>query len=207
MEIVKCAWELVINSHRSHFFTSNVGVRQGDAISQIIFNLYVSDFQSYTGFDTDAPLQDTYFVNFLMYADDLVLISRSEVGLQGLTDKLCGYCKRRRMEVHIDKMKIIKFSGNGHYLCHCCKTTIFYGKKLIENVINYKYLGLVFSASGTWSNPTNNVSTRGSKAPFSFKRYIRTGNINVRSGMKLFDQMIKPILCYASKILSALRFS
>ena len=53
---MKCAWELVINSYRSHFFTSNVGVRQGDAISPMLFILYVSDFQGYTGFDTDAPL-------------------------------------------------------------------------------------------------------------------------------------------------------
>ena len=67
----------VSNSYRSHFFTSNLGVSQGDAISLILFNLYVSDFQSYNGFDIDAPLLDTYFVNFLMYADDLVLISRS----------------------------------------------------------------------------------------------------------------------------------
>ena len=51
-----------------------------------------------------------------MYADDLVLISRSEIGLQGLIDKLSGYCKRWKMEVNIDKTKVIKFSGNGHTL-------------------------------------------------------------------------------------------
>ena len=193
----------VSNSHRSHFFTSNVGVRQGDAISPILFNLYVSDFQSYMyiGFDTDAPLLDTSFVNCLMYADGLVLISRSEVGLQGLIYKLGDYCNRWRMEVNTDKTKIIKFSGHGH----CCKTTFFYGEKLIENVINYKYLGLVFNAAGTWSNATDNLSTRGLKALFSLKRHtcICIGNIKARLGMKLFDQMIKPILCYASEIRSA----
>ena len=100
----------VSNCHRSHFFTSNVGVRQGNAISPVLFNLYVSDFQSYIGFDTDAPLLDTSFLNCLMYADDLVLISRSELGLQGLVDKLGDYCKRWRMEVNTNKTKIIKFS-------------------------------------------------------------------------------------------------
>ena len=103
------------------------------------------------------------------------------------------------MEVNTDKSEIIKFSGNGH----CCKTTFFYGEKLIENDINYKYLGLVFAAAGTWSNATGNLSTRGLKALFSLKRYICTGNIKARLGMKLFDQMIKPILCYASEIWSA----
>ena len=193
----------VSNSHRSHFFTSNVSVRHGDAISPILFNLYVSDLQSYLGFDTDAPLLNTSYVNCLMYADDLVLISRSEVGLQGLIDKLSDYCKRWRMEVNNDKTKILKFSGNGH----CRKTTFIYREKLIENVINYKYLGLVFSASGTWSNAADNLSTRGIKALFSLKRCICTGNITPRLGMKLFDQMIKPILCYASEIWSAFDLS
>ena len=72
------------------------------------------------------------------------------------------------MEVINDKTKILKFSGNGY----CCKTTFFYREKLIENVISYKYLGLVFNASGTWSNAADNLSTRGIKAPFSLKRYI-----------------------------------
>ena len=88
----------VKSSQRSRFFTSNVGVRQGDSISPILFNLYVSDLQSYLGFDTDAPLLDTSYVNCLMCADDLVLVSRSEEGLQGLIDKLGDYCKRWRMD-------------------------------------------------------------------------------------------------------------
>ena len=74
----------VDKSHRSHFFTSNVGVRQGDAISPILFNLYVSDFQSYIGLDSDAPRLNTSLVNCLMYADDLVLMSQTEIGLQVL---------------------------------------------------------------------------------------------------------------------------
>ena len=43
---------------------------------------------------------------------------------------------------------------------------------MIENVINYKYLGLVFNASGTWSNAMDNLSMRGMKALFSLKRYV-----------------------------------
>ena len=130
-----------------------------------------------------------------MYADDLVLISRTEIGLQGLIDKLGDYCTRWKMEVNIDKTKVIKFSGNGHK----CKTNFFYREKMIENVLNYKYLGLVFNASRTWSNAMENLSVGDMKALFSLKRYICTGNNKVRLGLKLFDQMIKSILCYASE--------
>ena len=46
------------------------------------------------------------------------------------------------MEVNIEKMKVLKFSGNDHK----CKTNFYYREKMIENVINYKYLG--FNAYG-----------------------------------------------------------
>ena len=101
-----------------------------------------------------------------MYADDLVLISRSEVGLQGLIDILDDYCKRWRMEVNTDESKIIKFSGNDHY----CKTTFFYGEKLIENVINYKYLGLVFNTSGYLVKRYGLVIYQRFKSAFLFRK-------------------------------------
>ena len=101
--------------------------------------------------------------------------------------------------INTQKIKTIKFSGNGHK----CKTNFFYREKRIENVINYKYLGLVFNAGGAWSYPVDDLSTRGIKALFSLKRYICTGNIKPRLGLKLFDQTIKPILCYASEIWTA----
>ena len=47
---------------------------------------------------------------------------------------------------------------------------------------------------------------RGMKALFSLKRYICIVNIKVHLGMKLFDQMIKPILCYESELWSATNF-
>ena len=75
------------------------------------------------------------------------------------------------MEVIKDKTKILKFSGNGH----CCKTTFFYREKLIENVISYKYLGLVsmlLVLGPTLRTIYLQLSTRGIKAPFSLKRYI-----------------------------------
>ena len=56
---------------------------------------------------------------------------------------------------------------------------------------------------GAWSYSVNNLSTRGIKALSSLKRCIYIGNIRPRLSMKLFDQMINPILCYASEIWTA----
>ena len=44
------------------------------------------------------------------------------------------------------------------------KTNFIYQKKMIENIINHNYLGLIFNTSGTWSNAIENLSARDLKA-------------------------------------------
>ena len=187
------------NCERTSFLQSNVGVLQGDSISPLLFNLYVSDLKASLGVDDDTPKLVSTHVNCLMYADDLILISRSELGLQALLNKLSEYCRKWRMEVNTEKTKVMKFSGNGHR----CKSVFLYKERPIENVSTYKYLGIEFSSSGTWSNAITNISNRGMKALFLLKGYICSGNIKPGLGLKLFDQMIRPILCYGSEIWSA----
>ena len=69
--------------------------------------------------------------------------------------------------------------------------------------MQYKYLGIEFSSSGSWSSAIANISNRGNKALFLLKGYICSGNLKPGLGLKLFDQMIMPILHYGSEIWSA----
>ena len=103
------------------------------------------------------------------------------------------------MEVNIEKNKAIKFSGNGHK----CKSVFLYNGKPLENVPKYKYLGIEFSSSWSWSSAIANISNWGKWALFLLKGYKCSGNIKPGLGLKLFDQMIGPILCYGSEIWSA----
>ena len=62
----------------------------------------------------------------------------------------------------------MKFSGNEHK----CKSTFLFNGKPLENVYKYKYLGIEFCSSGSWSNAIANISNRGTKALFLLKGYI-----------------------------------
>ena len=179
-------------------FKSNVGVLQGDNISPHIFNLYISDLKAFLEVDDYTPKLVSTPINCLMYACDLVLMSRSESGLQILLNRLGEYCRKWRMEVNIEKTKAMKFSGNGHK----CNSVFLNNGKPLENVPKYKYLAIEFSSYGSWRSANSNIKS-GKKALFLLKGYICSGNIKPGLGLKLFDQMIRPILCYGSEIWSA----
>ena len=147
---------------RTSFLKSNVGVLQGDSLSPLHFNLYISDLKYFLGVDDDTPKLVNSRINCLMYADDLILMSRSETGSQALLDRLGEFCRKWRMEVNIEKTKAMKFSGNGHK----CKSTFLYNGEPLENVSKYKYLGIEFCSSGSWSCAIANISNRGMKALF-----------------------------------------
>ena len=89
----------------SNTFSCLSGVRQGDVMSPNLFNIYINDLPSIFYGDNDSPkLQDLY-VHCLMYADDLVLMSLSEVGLQNKLNKLDEYCREWGLEVNTKKLR------------------------------------------------------------------------------------------------------
>ena len=84
-------------------------------IDDILFNMYIDDIFEMVnnGNKSDIFLEEGKENNALMYADNLILLSDSEEGLQNLIDKMDVYCDKWKLEVNIKKSKIIIFNrGN-----------------------------------------------------------------------------------------------
>ena len=86
-------------------FKCHRGVRQGSPLSPALFGIFVDALerlmQGVTG--CDVPELGGHAVPLLLYADDLVLISRSAKGLQGLLHTLHQFATYRRLQVSIKK--------------------------------------------------------------------------------------------------------
>ena len=67
----------------SDFGNYEKGVRQGDGLSPLFFNIYINDIDQIFHYDVTDPVGlDSTKLNCLIYADDLLLLSESEKGLQ-----------------------------------------------------------------------------------------------------------------------------
>ena len=113
-------------------------------LSPTLFNFSdLSDLPKFlnTASPTDIMLGDKS-TNYLLYADDLVIFSRSAKNLQIILNKLESFCENADLSVNLDKTKIMIFNDCGKSL----KNYLFrYGANELENVKSYKYLGPIMS--------------------------------------------------------------
>ena len=106
---------LKINGKFTQFFKYEKGVLQGNPLSPILFNVYINDLFEELSKVNKSPVtlngKDKIFA--LMFADDLIILSTSEKGLQDSLNILDSYCQKWDLEVNLKKTKCMIFKeGN-----------------------------------------------------------------------------------------------
>ena len=74
------------------------------------------------------------------------------------------------------------------------------GNACLEWVHVYKYLGMEIHSDGNFSLSSENLCTCGWKATFKIKSAFKDVDVNPALRLKLFDVLVKPIVCYGSEI-------
>ena len=67
------------------------GVHQGNVLSPLLFNIFINGIGNELCVD-DAPILNDSKISHLLYANDLVLLSTSEIGLQRNMDRVYEFC-------------------------------------------------------------------------------------------------------------------
>ena len=184
-----------LNKTLSPMFKSRIGVWQGDNLSPTLFNIYVNEIPLLFD-DSCLPARfGDMKIAALLYADDLVLFSESNEGLQRAIDKLSVFCENWALNINTEKSKLM-----------CVNTSLTKTPPSIHlrgvplQVVNsYKYLGLEISDDGKALLTMQDLYHRALKVYFKLARSIQPLP-KPKILFHLFDHIIKPVLLYACEI-------
>ena len=130
-----------------------------------------------------------------MYADDLILLSESETGLQKCLDKLNSYTKQWKLKINIKKTKIMIFQKGGHLT----KTIFRLGDQIVEKTKEYKYLGTIITYTGNFKLNEVKLKKKGQKASYLISKNIGL-HAKPSTSIKIFEKIVEPILMYNCEI-------
>ena len=146
----------------------------------------------------DPPVMGELGISCLLYADDLVLLSRTKEGLQKSINTLYRYTEEWFLEINQTKTKYLVFSQGR-------KSGLSHGFKLngscIQACDSYCYLGVIFTRSGSFKSASKALNDKATSAMFSLIRNLykhRSVDINIM--LDLFDKMILPIAQYGCEV-------
>ena len=123
----------------TNLFTSGVRVRQGCSLSLDLFNIFINDLiELFSPSDHPCfPVLCNIFINdltelfsssdhpcfpvklksvslnYLLFADDLTLLSKIETGIQNCLNKLHLYCNKRCLQINMKGTQYLKINRNG----------------------------------------------------------------------------------------------
>jgi hypothetical protein len=124
------------------------GVRQGDNLSPMLFNIFFDSLSDCLN-AVSAPAipkvsVGTVKFNHLMYADDLMLIADHPASLQTLLSLTADHFRKWRLTLNFEKTKVVVFDRQPALRSND-ELNFMFGHRPIEVAESYTYLGVLFT--------------------------------------------------------------
>ena len=202
----------------SEYFNCNVGVRQGENLSPLLFAIFLNDFEysisrKYNGLkelskDINYLLSDDDVEHFLtmyvlLYADDTIVLAESPQELQNALNAVYDYCNDWKLSVNTSKTKIVVFSKvKVNNL-----PAFLFGHDILQVVDDYTYLGTVFNYNGSFKKAIDKQLNQGKKVFYALLSKIKKLHIPLDISIELFNQLVVPVLTYGCEVWGAQDFN
>jgi hypothetical protein len=171
-------------------------VKQGCPFKPLLFGLYLDALKGrLDGRECDAPTQADVHVWLLLFANDLVLTSESEVGLQQQLDMLQQFYTERGLIVNVEKKEVMVFNS-----VDPCQKFVFQGDA-IERVQTFKYLGILLETTSNLDNAVEHLAAASRCSLFALNhRCVELRIMDVKLHCNLFNTLVRSTSSYACEV-------
>lgn len=185
------------NSLLSGKFKSYTGIRQGDVLSPQLWNIFTNDLPNILTEEAFAPpTLINSKVPCLLYADDIILLSENEQGLQNSLTRVDQYCQQWGLKINVKKTQFLIFNSNNRKKIPVIKL----GQGSIEHTTSYTYLGIELAENGEFSKAREILHNKGLKAFHKMCKIFGYTFPDTQTVLHVFDHTVQPILLYGSEI-------
>ena len=178
----------------SQFFSSHIGLKQGDPSSPLLFMLFVNDIVN----NINADLNGVFTINelklfLILFADDQVVFAKSPQALQSMLNDIENYCETWRLKINTSKTKAMIFEKGRrtHYDFYIYNT-------VIDVVDSFKYLGITLFKNGNWYRSQKTIAQHASFALYNLFTVFKDIQLPVSQKCKLFDSLVGSILNFGA---------
>jgi hypothetical protein len=177
----------VDNQHTPTFPITH-GVRQGDALSAILFDLVLEAILQKTNTTGHIGIKST---QILAYADDVAIVSRNKNALQDTFDNTESEARQRGLLINENKTKYMEVTRtvvNGEHL-KC-------GKYKFEHVKELSYLGTQLNHTNSSNSEIHARIVSGNRCYYSCGKLIKSRALNRNLKLKIYKSLIRPVVTY-----------
>ena len=178
--------------------TTTIGLKQGCCLSGLLFNLFVNKLPSILDASCDPYSILDENMSCLLWADDLLIMSRSAKGLQTAINKTKMFYDSLGLEVNQSKSKVMIFNARGLKLDKVPEHQFFIGNNHVEVVNTYQYLGINLKPSGSMQYAVSELADKASRAWFAISNVLyKHKRLPVSCAFQLFDSLIRPVALFS----------
>ena len=197
------------HQYSDHTFHTHSGVKQGCPLSPLLFGMLMDRLHSRIQAECpdigvrllDHPQPDMgTCVPCIMYADDIVLMARSEADLQRLMNSLQNFCVEVGLSVNTAKSVVVVFEHDFRAGVSP-QVNIRADGTVLTVVDSFKYLGVPFHRTKWLSEAGHFAAQAATKALWSFWKGVQSRGIVCKDTiMRIYRTQVLPVALYGSGI-------
>ena len=187
----KSASKVRVGKEATDIFQTQSGLRQGDGLAPVLFNLSLELVIRKLKIVTNSTLL-TKSTQLVAYADDINIIARTEPDARQIFLELDNAAREMGLSINENKTKYM-ITTRKNLPTRQNKT---FGDFNIENVTDFTYLGASLSNTNDEGREIQTRIMAANRTYFSLTPILTNRNVHRLSKIRLYKTTIRPVLCF-----------